>query len=765
MNRMPFRARGVNGVFFLVVWLALAFASGTPAFGAEESKSGTSEFIHEAIMKTRSGTWKISARTLVYDHEAGRYEAEGDVVITSGDKRIQAEQAVLDQKADQIDLKGHVLLQYGQNWLRGEHVRWSLDSETGTVDEGMVFFAENHLYAVGKSIQKTGALQYSLAEGFLTSCNPDNPDWKLRFERMSVTIEGLGWATHSSFWVRDIPVLYTPILAMPIEQKRQSGLLLPWLGFSDLNGVEAELPYYWAIREDMDATFFVRQMEERGTMGGAEFRYAHPKWGEGILQFNYLHDQASRADLEDAGYPFQRDDRYWLRSRQTFDLGDSIKGKLDLDIVSDRNYLLEFGKGSSSYSYSNTMFKEFFGRGILNDKTSLARESTLYLERPWESSLLSLDIRYWDQLDRSRDEFTLQRMPALSYSILPSWVDGTPMYFSLESSNVNYWRRQGTTGDRLDVYPRVYYPLQWGSYLDVEASLGARTTSYLVNWDDENHGSFQERVLGDFRLQMSSRVNRVYTYNYRDFTAFQHSIRPEITYTYLPDKQRDWIPTFDMLDDDQSSNRLDFGFSNFLIGRQTVKDAEGNESVRYRELARLRVLQPLNFETPPDDEQFRPGFDPEKGLAPVDLRLDLYPREHVTLSYEASPYSLNGFPSHHSMLVTFDSLKGHVFRVDYAFEKDLPANEITTEVLYKLFSNLYVSTYHDYSIDQGEMFKQGYGFRFVQGCWSVGLVYEKEQEDDRVALSLNLLGIGSIGKKLPYERETTLTDSIRSNAW
>lgn len=772
MTAARFKSRLFRCGGFVSLALLLALLLGTvPALAAEGGSSGKEEgdkgeFVHQLIMKTRTGVWKISAQTLVYDHEASRYEADGNVVVTSADKKIVADHAVLDQKNALLDLKGHVLLQYSQNWLRGERVQWNLDSETGTVDEGMVFFSENHLYAVGKNIAKIGAMQYTFDKGYLTSCDPDKPDWKLRFNHLDVTMEGLGWATDSSFWVRDLPVAYSPVVAMPVEEKRQSGLLLPWIGFSDLNGFEVEVPYYWAIRQDMDATFFVRQMEDRGTMGGIEYRYAHPKWGEGILQFNYLQDQASRSHLSEQGFPYQREDRYWVRSRQTFDLWDNtIKGKLDIDYVSDRNFLLEFGKGSSSYSYSNTMFKEFFGRGILDDKTSLARESTLYLERPWESSLLSMDVRFWDQLDRSRDEYTLQRLPALSYRVIPSWVDKTPLYWDFESSYVNYWRREGTTGDRLDLYPRLHYPLHWGSYLDVEASAGGRTTSYLVDWEDEKHGSAQERLLGDFRIEASSRLNRVYTYNYGNFTAFQHSIRPEIAYTYLPDEQRDWIPTFDSLDDDQSRNRLDFGFSNFLIGKQLLKDAEGNEITRYRELARLRVVQPLNFEKPPDDEEFLPGFDPQKGFAPVDMRLDLYPKERITLTYDTNPYTYNGYPSHHNLLLTYDSLKGHIFRIDYAHEKDLQANEINTQVLFKLTSNLYAITYHDFSFDQGEMFKQGYGFRFVQGCWSLGIVYEREQEDSRVSVSVNLLGIGTFGKKLPYERETSLLDSVQSNTW
>ncbi len=398
---------------------------GNPGFAAAESglKSGLTA---KTFVGSAQDTWTVEAGKIVYDYENKVYEAEENVRVTSIDRSIQADWALLDTQKQQVELKGKVLMRFGKNWLQGEHVIWNLNSETGWVDGGMVYFAENHFYIEGKSIAKTGPNTYDLKDGFLTSCNPEDADWKIKYGRMQVEMGGYAWVKDTSFWARSVPLLYTPLLGLPVKQDRQSGLLLPWAGSSTLNGIEGEVPFYWAIRQDMDATFYGRMMQKRGWMSGLEYRLNNQEFGVGTWQANYLYDQSDAAFDLQQGYPLETRNRFWVRSRYNLGLPDQISAKLDLDIVSDPNYLKEFRGGSTSYDYSNNIFRQQFGRGILNDKTVSSRESTLYLERPFESSVLSLDTRYWDQSDSALKDLTLQRLPSLSFDATPTWIDGAP---------------------------------------------------------------------------------------------------------------------------------------------------------------------------------------------------------------------------------------------------------------------------------------------------------------------------------------------------
>ncbi|HOV85305.1 MAG TPA: hypothetical protein PLM79_03025, partial [Syntrophobacteraceae bacterium] len=93
---------------------------------------------------------------------------------------------------------------------------------------------------------------------------------------------------------------------------------------------------------------------------------------------------------------------------------------------------------------------------------------------------------------------------------------------------------------------------------------------------------------------------------------------------------------------------------------------------------------------------------------------------------------------------------GHIARLDYRQRKDVQVDEIIPQLYVNVLPNIFVTTYHDYSMDKGELFSQGYGVLYQKGCWGLGLMYEKEAKDQRIAFTINLLGLGSIGGSRTY---------------
>jgi LPS-assembly protein len=570
---------------------------------------------------------------------------------------------------------------------------------------------------------------------------------------MKVTVGGTAWTRDVSFWARNLPVIYSPILGVPVETERQSGVLFPAFGKSSLLGYQVETPYYWAFRPDMDATIYAHYMGERGLMGGAEYRINNDEWGKGVWMFNDLDDQASKIFLFDKGYPYQTSDRYWLRGKQDINLPWGIEAKVDLDYVSDPNFLQEFTFGSSSMPYTLTEFGSNFGRGIPYDQTSLVRESDVYLEKKGESQLLSLDFRYWENLETDIKNQTTQELPSLSFITIPKAIDGTPFYWGLQSSAVNYWRDEGDKEQRLDLYPRAYYPLHWGNYLDIEPSVGLRSDSYVVQWEESGFGNFTQRAAPDVDVEMSTRLNREFSVNFWNFTAMQNSIRPEVSYEYVTQTTSGPIPQLDRLDEDQSRNGIRYGFTTFLTGKEVIPDAAGNLTTTYREIARFRVFQFFNVQPPlvPD-----PLFDTEyimkEGFSPMGFRLDVMPFRNLTLSYNVDmDLSTAGQGKAQSLAASYNSIPaGYSLNLDYEQVPDLAVNEITLGAGFKVYKDFYVNTYYDYSISTGLVFTQGYGIRYIRGCWGVGAGYERTGGNDSFVCTIDLMGLGGLGRESAF---------------
>ncbi|MCK4728881.1 MAG: LPS-assembly protein LptD, partial [Desulfobacterales bacterium] len=228
---------------------------------------------------------------------------------------------------------------------------------------------------------------------------------------MRVTIEGYGTLKHAAFWAKSVPLLYTPFLVFPAKIKRQTGLLVPQVSYSGRDGFEYNQPFFWAISESSDATFYEYYMEHRGFKHGVEYRYVLDAESKGTVMFDFLRDyqvdDSTAASQDSSGYEYQgfRGDnedrlnrkRWWFRMKNDQDLPAGFKAKLDVDVVSDQDYLREFDTGYSGYEHCDTYFLEEFGRE-LDDETETVRLNQLNLSRGWDQYSLNVDFRWYDNV-------------------------------------------------------------------------------------------------------------------------------------------------------------------------------------------------------------------------------------------------------------------------------------------------------------------------------------------------------------------------------
>ena len=63
---------------------------------------------------------------------------------------------------------------------------------------------------------------------------------------------------------KDVPIFYSPYLAFPLGDDRQSGLLFPSFGHSGNNGYQLEVPYYFNLAPNYDATLTPGYLSKRG---------------------------------------------------------------------------------------------------------------------------------------------------------------------------------------------------------------------------------------------------------------------------------------------------------------------------------------------------------------------------------------------------------------------------------------------------------------------------------------------------------------------
>ena len=748
------------------------------------------ESIPDILTADPDKPWEIKAETVEYDSKNNVYIARDGVVISKGKKRLSADRVIFDHKNMKASAEGHVVMVTGEDVLSGDRIDIDLESETGTIYQGKVFTKEKHFYIQGERVEKIGKKEYQVYRASVTTCDGPTPAWKITGKNLDITLEGYGKVKNGAFWIKDVPVMYSPYFIFPVKKKRQSGLLFPEFGSSDRKGLSYNQPIFWAIDDSSDATFYNYFMTERGNKVGAEYRYVLDDRSKGTVMFDYLDDRkiddGTGSNSRDWGYEGDaylrpNHDRYWLRAKVNQMLPLDFSSRLDLDIVSDQDYLYEFQEGFSGFETTRKYFNQHFGREI-DDYTDPIRANSLNLNKIWRYYSFNAEALWYDDVVKRRWEdknTTLQSLPFVTFNSARQAIMTSPVYWNLESQYANFYRQDGDKGHRVDIWPRFSVPYRFKEYLFIEPSVGVRETLWNVNAGDENlTGSFASsdeslhREMFDARLDLSTHLSRVYALapDTEGLLArlqmrpekIKHNFRPEVVYEFIPDKDQDEYPFFDPVDRMIRKNRVTLSMINSWISKskktRSKSDAAPEKAefdpfmdYAFQQFCRFEISQSYDANTYDADEliyeyNLVDKTTPEAGRhwSPLYARLDVEPADFYTISTDTQwSYLEDAFLSR-NIALTLKDRRGDRLYTEYRYTRD-SSESFYTSVQAQLAS--WLSTYAEYeqNIEDNENIRTGVGIIYTHPCWSLNMRYLKDRDDYTFGLVVNLAGLGGAG--------------------
>ncbi|MBA4366689.1 MAG: hypothetical protein C0403_03525 [Desulfobacterium sp.] len=747
-------------------------------------------------------SWHITADKIEYSQKYDQYIAEGDVVITGKDQKINAEYVRYDRKNKKAYALGNVALMAGEDVVRGDRMTLDLEKQTGMIYQGTVFIREGNYRLWGDKIQKTGENTYIAENAIITTCDGDQADWKVSGNEAEVTIEGYGKVNQATLWAKEVPVLYSPLLFFPAKKKRQSGFLAPRFSFSDRMGAEYDQPYFWAINDQTDATFYLDHMEERGEKISAEYRYVINSSSQGAAILDYLKDDKVDIGTEESSTRWGYDEyddiirpnakRYWFRMKSTQMLPYELTGKLDLDVVSDQDYLVEFRDGYSGVDETVDYFEENFGRG-LDDYTNTSRTNTLIIGKSWEQYSINVEGRWTDDLLKRQGKIlvegtpateeqpatedsiqnysdiddTVQRLPSIQFSGLKQEVwDESWLYWGVDTQTDFFYRIDGVRGDRADLYPRFYVPMRYKNYFSFEPSLGVRETLWYVTdynggmdstHDEENLENRLNRETYDIQLDLSTEVYRVYKPGWKSIERFRHAVIPQVVYEYRPSWDESEYPVFDSIDQLGGAHLVTYSLVNTLTSRELVGGpvrtqnpfrTKGKDEVpeyTYQEFCLFELSQSYDINQ-------RNVSNPEPFSAVTGyLVFGLW--RYFTLNTDAAWNPYANRLTERNIGAGLSDDRGDEFNMGYR------RNTGTTE---SLNMDSYLVLTEKFSL-YFELDRDLFGKKYIEtrasvlyktGCWSADFGITKTREDRKYSLMINLFGLGGFGRSIrPTDEE------------
>ena len=370
-------------------------------------------------------------------------------------------------------------------------------------------------------------------------------DDSVLIEASEITLDhasGIGTGEHLKVKFYGVPIAYVPRLSFPITDERKSGLLFPSIGYGEDWGFNFEVPYYWNIAPQHDATFAGRYMASRGVLGSGEYRYMGETTSgnfSGIVRAEYMPDDTEFGSSRYGG-SYEHSQTLWI-DESTFSFN------ADIGAVSDKAYRDDLSDNLQVSSASH--IPQTFNLAI--------EPMDIFLEE--ENLQIHVDVSAYQTLDNSvsDEEEPYTRLPGIKATWDKEYGlnldesggylrdDTTRFQFrpEFDSELVNFSHDQDTVtqGLRLDLQPAISFPME-RTYGEIRPKLTYAYTAYSVENQPADQPSDPTR--GIYLLEIGSKLflERNVTWGGEDHAQ---TLVPSLAYHYVPYEDQDDLPVFD----------------------------------------------------------------------------------------------------------------------------------------------------------------------------------------------------------------------------
>ena len=449
--------------------------------------------------------------------DENRMEFDGGLAFRYGERSISAERASFDLQTETAEVNGTVAYRDPRVAIFGQDALVDTRGRIVTFQGGGFELPLRGAQGSAESIQIRGDNTIGLSGVNFTTCVTDPPDWALLARELEMDVDG-GFGTARGFRLmfKGLPVLASPWVTFPLDDRRKSGVLTPSFSNRDRTGVDISVPVYLNLAPNHDLTLTTRFTRRRGTQANAEFRYLLPRT-TGQIQFEYLPKDAELG-ISRSFFGYSNETR----------LTEAWQFVANVQDVSDSFYFEDL-------------------------RNSLSEASQTHLNRALE---LSYRAPRWSFLARTQDIQTIDPFigPGLEpYRRLPQFLmagNWRRNALRLNSRNelVRFDRRIGVTGWRLDLDEELSLEFRRpGMFLT--PALALRQTNYWLDEDSVERFALASRETEFSRTLPVASLDAGLTFE-RTAPArgWLQTIEPRALYVRVPFEEQGHLPVFDTVE-------------------------------------------------------------------------------------------------------------------------------------------------------------------------------------------------------------------------
>ena len=677
-----------------------------------------------------------------------KMKAKGNAILKKGNKTIKAEVIEYDEVSEKLITTGNTNIDLESMSLRGSKLTLKLSDETGSMEDASFNFKrgdkeEKSVIKNGSVITKRsydfrgdakaiffeGENKKRLQSGRVTTCEADSDDWYLKSSNMEVnTKTDRVNASNAIVEFKGLPVLYTPYINFSLNKNRKSGFLATTVGTTTKSGFDLQIPYYFNISPNMDATVTARYLGKRGPQADGEFRYLEENYsGKNQIQF-MKHDEESG-----------KDNRYLVKLEHQHKLNNGWSASYNYQKVSDDAYFSDLA----------TMIQ-------VTSVVNLPQRANInYAGDTWKFNALT--EKYQTLTDASNSPY--QRLPQLDLSgrkDLDSYIldfKSQWAYFDRdEKFTSTYTDAQKVTGSRLTITPGITVPFT-ETYGYIKPKLSANVRSYNLNNSSIGNKDILTPIVSvDSGMYFDRTVNLLNQ-------NFTNTLEPRLFYVYIPYKDQSALPNFDtgladlnmqtLFSENQFNGQDRINDANQLTASIASKFIDKNGKERLSGI----VAQRYYFE---DRRIFGTDLDAKKANSDIFMggTARLANSMNLDAMFQYDPTSSKFLRS--TLSTRYNPEPGKMLNLSYRMIDNVSDNTQDLKVFnaagqWPLGNRFYSIGRYNYDIKTAQTIEVLGGIEYDGGCWVARTIFDRislptsPQPNYTFFVQLELNGLGTIG--------------------
>ena len=605
-------------------------------------------------------------------------EAQGDVLVYSERYVITADRGTYNQATGDLKLYGNVSLLRGEyESTQSEEVSINLRTDEGEYLPFFYYDQRSDLWMQCNSAF-SGPLYFMSKNAITSSCNVQDPDWKISFSEGRLNREtSFVHLYNTLFYVGDIPLFYLPYFAFSTDKTRRTGLLTPKVGFGAKEGLFYEQPIYFAPRHNWDLELSPQIRTERGNGLYGTLRFVDSPKSQGAITAGIFNEQSAYARKEN----LKNDSHYGLEVE--YQRSQLISHLLD-EKAEDGLWVEAIYLNDVDYLNMKTD-GERPTHGLATSRVNY------YLAKDYD--YLGLYTKYYIDTRKTSNRTTLQELPTLQYHRFSNNFFLPNLLYKLDAQFHNYTRQDGVSARQYELsLPITFYTSFWDDFLHVSVSENFYFT----------HVKYDNRI-GDSSETFYRNFHKIdfYTDLARAYPDFYHTLYTGVDYT---------VPSFDHgeITEDFIGTKSEYESINAKLV-QYFYDDSGKKRLRHS------VRQPYNM---------------EKGVykyGDFENSISFYMNDSITLKNEFRySHEFKRFSKIQSSARWDDS--GYSFKIDHTIihENLQPKNsylmasfDANLGKYYNLFARV------NYNIEEHFTNMWEFGVKVLRKCWDYSLVYKE----------------------------------------